>query len=92
MFNGKMVRARNVSLRSPRRERHIVRCRDKREVKTDMSRKEIKKRRKFSVMNDLAKYSTHMRGSITFVFRKKLQYSQFLKNHFALWIYPVPMT
>lgn len=39
MFNEKVVAAYNVSLRNPRRERQIVRCKDKREVKTEMSRK-----------------------------------------------------
>jgi len=42
MFNGKVEGAYNVSLRSPRRERQIVRCRDKREVKTEMSRERKK--------------------------------------------------
>jgi hypothetical protein len=39
MINGKVVAARNLSLRNPRRERQIVRYRYKREVKTEMNRK-----------------------------------------------------
>ena len=38
MFNRKVVRAGNASLRNPRRDRHIVIRRDKRDVKTAMSR------------------------------------------------------
>lgn len=39
MFKGKVVRASNVSFRSPRRARQIVRCLDNREFKIEMSRK-----------------------------------------------------
>jgi hypothetical protein len=66
MFSEKVVAAYNVSLRNPRRERQIVRCKDKREVKTEMSRK---KKPKYSGKIDLAKDTNRLRGSITFLFR-----------------------